>query len=593
MSKTQKKIRELRFYGTRFPDFFESRGFTLAGEPLFHGDYYDFAEEMLWHYAAKLGTDAVGVPLFNKNFYSCLAPKLTPAQKKLSFPEDFQPLLLSMKEKQVAEKAAKDAYKKDPKNKEAIAEEAARNKELYDFATLNGEKQPLMKNQIEAPGIFMTHGDAPLFGMWKYRVRPEDVVINYIGPKDETPTPPAGHKWKEVTHNQVYYVVSYNVDIGHKDKHNKEVRFGNSSSVKAEADQKKFDKATNLLQHKSEMEAYIKDNLSNPDPKIAECALVSWLLQTTGIRIGNEKDTELEADTVGASTLKKENIWAENGILYLDFIGKSSVHYKNEIKVPKYIEAAITRKRKKIPAGGQVFVVNSNDVNKFLGKGLEGCTAKLWRTAIATGLLVEAFKEQKVKKSMTVAQKLHAFDKANLEVAKKLNHKRAVPKNHQEQVEKLNEDVATTEKKFAATQAKLEKEIIDLDKKIKKAKELGLDKNVKSFKEAKAKKQARLEREAGRLEKKKFSLEFKEDSAEISIGTSRTNYCSPKIAFSICKDLDIPISNIYSAPLLEKFKWAEKTGKDYWKKYPFVNEKGEKNEGSTGILGSETEEIHR
>lgn len=576
MSSSKKKIKELRFNGTRFPEFFEPRGFTLAGEPLFHGDYYDFAEEMLWHYAAKLETDAVKVPIFNKNFYSCLEPKLTASQKKLSFPADFMPLLTAMREKQIAEKAEKDAYKKVPENKKALEEEAAKNKEIYDFAILNGEKQPLMKNQIESPGIFNTHGDAPLFGMWKYRVRPEDVTINYIGPKEGTPTPPAGHKWKEVKHNQVYYVVSYDVDIGHKDFHNKEVRFGNSSSVKAEADQEKFDKATKLLQHKKEMEAYIKENLTNPDPKTAECALVSWLLQTTGIRIGNEKDTELEADTVGASTLKKENIWAENGILYLDFIGKSSVHYKNEIEIPKYIESAITRKRKKTPAGGQVFSVNSNDVNKFLGKGLTGCTAKLWRTAIATGLLVEAFKEQKVKKSMTVAQKLHAFDKANLEVAKKLNHKRAVPKNFVEQTEKLAVSVAESEESFIELKKKLEKEICDLDKKIKKAQELGLDKNVKTYKETKAKKQNRLKKAAESLEKKKFNLEFKEDSAEIAIGTSRTNYCSPKIAFSICKDLDIPISSIYTAPLLEKFKWAENTGKDYWKKYPNVDVKEKK-----------------
>jgi DNA topoisomerase-1 len=268
--------------------------------------------------------------------------------------------------------------------------------------------------------------------------------------------------------------------------------------------------------------------------------------------------------------LKKENIWADDGKLYLNFIGKDSIVYKNEIEVPKYIETAINRKVKKAKDGEQIFSVDSNDVNKFLGACVEGCTPKLWRTAIATELLVNAFKDQHVKKSMTVTEKLRAFDLANLEVAKKLNHKKAVSKNYDTQIEKLDSTIESDENKFNELKIKLTAEIKELDKKIKKAKELGLDKNAKSFKETKKKKQERLTKAEESLKNKKFKREFKEQTMDIAIGTSRTNYCSPKIAYSICKDLDIPIEKIYSKSLLEKFKWAENVSKDYWRKYPDV-----------------------
>ena len=563
----KKKIKELKHNGTRFPELFKSRGFTLNGQSLYNCEI-DSAEEMLWHYAAKLDTDYVKNETFNRNFYLCLMSKLAAGQRCIKFPEGFMSVLTEMKKVQEKEKEEKTQYKKD--HKEELKKEAEDLKEEYGYAILNGEKQPLMANLVEGPGIFIARGDAPLLGMWKYRTMPEDVTINYIGPKEETPKAPEGHHWKKVTHNQVFYVASYEVDVGHVIKKNKEIRFGNNSSVKADADQKKFDKAVNLLQHKKEMEQYIRDNLTNSDPKVAECALISWLLQETGIRIGNDKDTSLEADTVGASTLKKENIWAENGILYLNFLGKDSVPYKNEIEVPKYIETAINRKVKKAKAGEQIFSVNSNDVNKFLGACVEGCTPKLWRTAIATELLVNAFKEQHVKKSMTVTEKLRAFDMANLEVAKKLNHKKAVSKNYDAQIEKLDSTIEADEQKFAELKVKLTAEIKELDKKIKKAKELGLEKNAKAFRDSKKKKQLRLETAEERLANKKFKRSFKEQTMDIAIGTSRTNYCSPKIAYSICKDLDIPIEKIYTKTLQEKFKWAENTSKEYWKNYPNV-----------------------
>lgn len=305
MAKSQKKIKECKHNGTRFPDLFKSRGFTLVGVSLYNNDV-DSAEEMLWHYAAKLDTDYVKNEVFNKNFYLCLKEQLPENLRNIKFPDDFMSLLKEMRNLQLKEKEEKTQYKKD--HKEELKKEAEDLKEEYGYAILNGEKQPLMSNLVEGPGIFIARGDAPLLGMWKYRTMPEDVTINYIGPKEETPKAPDGHHWKKVTNNQVYYIASYEVDIGHVIKKNKEIRFGSGSSVKADADQKKFDKAVNLLQHKKEMEQYIREGMESIDEKRKQCAVACWLIMNTGIRVGGEKDESIEADTHGMTTLTVSDI---------------------------------------------------------------------------------------------------------------------------------------------------------------------------------------------------------------------------------------------------------------------------------------------
>lgn len=308
MAKSQKKIKECKHNGTRFPELFVSRGFTLAGTSL-HNNDVDSAEEMLWHYAAKLDTDYVKNDVFNRNFYLCLMGQLHGTQRNIKFPEGFMSVLTEMKKLQEKEKEEKDQYKKD--HKDELKKEADDLKEKYGYAILNGEKQPLMSNLVEGPGIFIARGDAPLLGMWKYRTMPEDVTINYIGPKEETPKAPEGHHWKKVTHNQVYYIASYEVDVGHVIKKNKEIRFGSGSSVKADADQKKFDKAVNLLQHKKEMEQYIREGMESTDEKRKQCAVACWLIMNTGIRVGGEKDESIEADTHGITTLTISDINVE------------------------------------------------------------------------------------------------------------------------------------------------------------------------------------------------------------------------------------------------------------------------------------------
>ena len=68
----------------------------------------------------------------------------------------------------------------------------------------------------------MGRGDSPYLGLWKYRVYPEDVIINVIN--SEPPKPPKGRSWKEITNKNVSYIACYNVKVGKNNYIRKEVR---------------------------------------------------------------------------------------------------------------------------------------------------------------------------------------------------------------------------------------------------------------------------------------------------------------------------------------------------------------------------------
>jgi DNA topoisomerase-1 len=261
--------------------------------------------------------------------------------------------------------------------------------------------------------------------------------------------------------------------------------------------------------------------------------------------------------------------------LSFDFYGKDSIRYQNTIEVPSYVAKAIKSFCKNKKDDDQIFdLIDASDINKFLSECMPECTAKLFRTAIASKLLVDAFKEQKVTKGMSIREKLHAFDMANLAVAKKLNHKKALPKNFDAQLEKLDTQIQTAIDKAEETTSKVEFNLKKIRSEIARANKNFegdvLKTALKNLKEKEAKEKAKLAKAEEKVTALKEKRDFKGQTGDIAISTSRTNYCTPEIAYSICNDLDIPIDKIYTKTLREKFAWAEGTPKNYWRKYPEV-----------------------
>ena len=78
---------------------------------------------------------------------------------------------------------------------------------------MDNHRERIANFKIEPPGLFRGRGNHPKMGMLKRRIMPEDIIINCS--KDaKVPSPPPGHKWKEVRHdNKVTWLVSWTENI--------------------------------------------------------------------------------------------------------------------------------------------------------------------------------------------------------------------------------------------------------------------------------------------------------------------------------------------------------------------------------------------
>lgn len=292
------KFKTLEHSGVIFPPEYVVKGYQLNGEAL-----TPLAEEKLYKCAAYIESDYWKKDVFKANFYKCLKSDLSENQKKLNWPQDFDILLKKMYNDIQTEKENKKLYNKA--NKESIKQKKESDKATFGWAMLDGKKQPLGAFLIEAPGIFIARGNSPLLGLWKDRIQPEDVIINWCSDKP-APKAPAGHHWKEVVANRkAFQIAYYEFNVGNVLKSPKKIMFGATSSVKTGADQKKFDKALHLIKDWDKMEAHIQKGLTSKNKKTQEAALIAWLIKETSIRVGNEDNSE---GVVGASTLKVGNI---------------------------------------------------------------------------------------------------------------------------------------------------------------------------------------------------------------------------------------------------------------------------------------------
>lgn len=478
------EIKTLSHNGVIFPKEYNYHKLKLKNEFL-----SPLAEEMLYNYAFKNDVNEK----FNNNFYECLKDELTDSQLLLKFPDDFKNILLKLKElKPELTKEEKEEKKK----------EMEKLKKKYGFATVNGKKEPLGNYFIEPPGIFMGRGDSPYLGLWKYRVYPEDVIINVIN--SEPPKPPKGRSWKEITNKNVSYIACYNIKVGKNNYIRKEVRFGNASSIINESDNQKFLKSENLLNHWDEVQNKIKNDLEKN-----ECALIAWLIQYTSIRIGAE---ETENGVVGASTLKIENIKIVNDDEFnLNFIGKDSINYDQNFKVNKYIIKALKKCMKGKNKNDKLFNVNYNNVNDYLNEVLEGLTAKVFRTAWAEKLLKENYKPNEIKKTWPKDYKILKLKMLILEVSLKLNHKKTTKKILNDELKKIQERIDNLKKKKLTSKQEWKIKTLEL------------------------------------------KLKFVNLGFGFNLNTALTNYINPKIIVEICKDKAIPIDGIYSKQLIKRF----------------------------------------
>lgn len=576
MNSMKDKWKTLEHSGPLFPKKYEYKKYriSVAGKSVVLDEV---AEEMAYAWAAKTNTPYIEDSVFQKNFWKDFKPHLPKDLQSTKFPEDwdfsqiYSDILKTREEKKNLPKSVKDEEKKKRDELKAI----------YGKAKLDGVEVELGAYIVEPSGLFMGRGQHPLRGRWKVQAQPEDITIN-LSKGSRVPSPPSGHKWKEVVENKgAFWTSMWHDNLGGAQKR---ILFGATSFVKQNADKKKFTKAITLAQNWDKVVSHIDQGLTSRDSFTRKVATVCKLIQTMSIRVGDEKEYE-SADTVGASSLRVEHIKIDGNKIEFDFLGKDSIRYHNivefDINTVRNIKEFMNGKSK----SDMIFEeISSSDVAEFLSSVLPGLTAKLFRTASGSTLLANALKSKDLDPSLKDAKKVEFFTQANLEVAIKLNHQSAVSDAYDESIDRMKATLKSMKAEFADLKTNLNKMIdeakAERDNKIELAKGMkDPDRSKKSIKRAKdafkaieEKLQNKVEKMKDRIDTLETKIDIKKKTRGVALGTSKLNYSDPRIPISWCKANNVDIKRIYPVTAQKKFNWALDVEPDFYKKYPLVED---------------------
>lgn len=429
------------------------------------------AEEVAGFFGAMLNsTHNVENPVFQKNFFNDFKDVL----KRTGGAKDRQGNKVDIKEfskldfQQIFEYYQGKSESKKARSKEEKAAEKAEKDKVegpFMFCKWDGRKEKVGNFRVEPPGLFRGRGEHPKTGKVKLRVMPEQITIN-IGKDAMVPRPPEGHKWKAVQHdNKATWLAMWQENINGAYKY---VMLGAQSTVKGQADLKKFEKARELKKHIAKIRKDYERDLKAESMADRQRATAVYLIDRFALRAGNEKDAENEAETVGCCSLKFEHITLqEPNTVIFDFLGKDSIRFYDEVTVDRQVFKNL-RVFKKSPKkeGDDIFDrLTTSQLNKHLSNYMPGLTAKVFRTYNASFTMQRLLNEVKVE-ARTVAEQIKVYNDCNREVAILCNHKRTVGASHEAQMEKMADRIKGL--KYQVWRNK--QMMLDLDTKLKKKK---------------------------------------------------------------------------------------------------------------------------
>jgi DNA topoisomerase-1 len=486
--------------GVHFPPPYEPEGLSVRVKgrqvPL-----SPLAEEMAYQLAKKKDTPYVQDSVFASNFMKDFVEQLPAWCSGATFSDvDFTQVYAKVDR----EKAAKDSMSKEAKKALAASRKEQREvlKAKFGRAVLDGKEVDFANWMVEPPGLFMGRGHHPFRGKWKPRVQQSDVVLN-LGESSQVP---AG-AWKEVVHDHHSMWMAKWIDkLTDKEKY---VWLHESTPIQQSRSKAKYDNARKVGSSIQKLKARILKDLDSRDETIRQVSTVCYLIDTMGMRVGDEKDED-EADTVGASTLRVEHVKLRGNQAEFDFLGKDSVAWTKTEPVPP----SVARNLREFMAGKRqdedIFHnVNSGLVNQYLSSIVHGATAKVFRTYHATARAQEVLRSKDVREADDLDKLYHAKE-ANLQAAIFCNHQRTPPKTWEETLRKKRE-------KLEAAEAKSE-----------------------------AKRAAKLRRE----------LEFFIRTKNYNLNTSMKNYIDPRLFKAWCDHVGLDWAKVYSKSLQRKFSWA-------------------------------------
>jgi len=275
------------------------------------------------------------------------------------------------------------------------------------------------------------------------------------------------------------------------------------------------------------------------------------------MRVGDEKDPD-EADTVGATTLRKEHIKLSENSIEFDFLGKDSVRWQETIAVEGHdkifhdnLKELISDKRN----NQEIFVgITSRHVNAYYSSIVKGLTAKVFRTYLASSIVSKYLRSHDNIKSESGVKKIFHAKMANLDAAKMCNHKRTIPKNFEQTLQKKNDTLHNVEK--AKPWQKSEESLKNAQSKIpktQKQKEIQKDR-IKKMKAGIKKKKAK---HAERIEKLQLQIDLTRKTRDYNLGTSLRNYIDPRIFKTWTDEVNVEWEKLYTSALQKKFLWVK------------------------------------
>ena len=542
------KWKKLEHNGILFPPDFETKKIKIK----IKGESVDLdinQEEMVYQWAKKKDTPYALDKVFQKNFLADFAKTFGKKYKKLELDDvDFKNAF-NLVDK---EKDAKELLTKEEKKALAAKRKELREEMKVKFGTgkMDGNEVEIANYMAEPPGIFIGRGEHPLRGKWKPKVTSKDVTLN-LGKEAKVP---AGN-WGKIVHDQEsMWMASWTDFLTQKRKY---VWLADTAGIKQDRDKAKYDKAKMLAKEIETIKNKIVKDMQNKDPKVRRISTVCWLIYRTAMRVGDEKDPD-EADTVGATTLRKEHVTLTSDAIKFDFLGKDSVRWQETVPAvgnDKQFHENLKELTAKIKATDEIFGnLTSRDVNEYYKTVVKGLTAKVFRTFSASTVVSKYLNENGDVKKGSQMEKLYHAKLANLEAAIMCNHKRIIPKTFEQSLQKKRYTLKTAEK---ATPWKKNEEVLKkaestktkTDAQEKKRKER-ITKIKGMIKKSKAKQKER-------VEKLRLQLDLTEKTRDYNLGTSLRNYIDPRIFKSWTDEVTADWEKLYTAALQKKFLWVK------------------------------------
>jgi len=309
----------------------------------------------------------------------------------------------------------------------------------------------------------------------------------------------------------------------------KYVWLADTAGIKQERDQAKYDKARNLSKEIESVKTQIVKDMQNKEQKTKRIATACYLIYRTAMRVGDEKDPD-EADTVGATTLRKEHIKLTENTIEFDFLGKDGVRWTETIPAEGYdkqfhdnLKEFVSNKKE----NEEIFdSISSRHVNAYYSTIVKGLSAKVFRTYLASSVVSKNLRDHDNIKSESNMKKLFHAKSANLDAAIMCNHKRTIPKNFEASLQKKKDTLKNVGKtkpweKSEVLLIKAQKTLEEADaiRKTDKQKK----KMIARIKKIKTMIRKRKVKHAERIEKIELQINLTEKTRDYNLGTSLRN----------------------------------------------------------------------